>query len=76
MSIALNKMKGIYCAKVSNVSEATLSRAHNNANVIALSEDLSEEMMLEIVHKFIDTPFSNVSKYVRRNNMIKEIEND
>ena len=76
MSIVLNKMKGIYCAKVSNVSEATLSRAHNNANVIALSEDLSEEVMLEIVYKFIDTPFSNVSKYVRRNDMIKEIEND
>ena len=38
MSIALNKMKGIYCAKVSTVSEATLSRAHNNANVIAISE--------------------------------------
>ena len=69
-------MKGIYCAKVSSVSEATLSRAHNNANVIALSEELSEELMLDIVQKFIDTPFSNVIKYVRRNNMIKEIEND
>ena len=76
MSIVLNKMKGIYCAKVSSVSEATLSRAHNNANVIALSEELSDNMMLEIVHKFIDTPFSNVNKYVRRNDMIKEIEND
>ena len=76
MSIALNKMKGIYCAKVSNVSETILSKAHNNANVIALSEELSEDVMLEIVKKFIDTPFSNVSKYIRRNNMIKEIEND
>lgn len=76
MSISLNKMKGIYCAKVSSVSEATLSKAHNNANVIAISEELSEEVMLEIVQKFIETPFSNVSKYVRRNNMIREIEND
>lgn len=76
MSITLNKMKGIYCAKVSSVSEATLSRAHNNANVLALSEELSEELMLEIVQKFIETPFSNVIKYVRRNDMIKEIEND
>lgn len=76
MSITLNKMKGIYCAKASNVSEATLSKAHNNANVIALSEDLSDELLLDIVNKFIETPFSNVSKYVRRNNMIKEIEND
>ena len=69
-------MKGIYCAKVSSVSEATLSRAHNAANVIALSEELPFEVMLEIVKKFIETPFSNVSKYVRRNNMIKELEND
>ena len=76
MSITLNKMKGIYCAKVSNVSEATLCKAHNNANCIALSEDISEELMLEIVNKFIETPFSNVSKYVRRNDMIKGIEND
>ena len=76
MSITLNKMKGIYCAKVSSVSEATLSRAHNAANVIALSEELPSEVMLEIVKKFIETPFSNVSKYVRRNNMIKELEND
>ena len=76
MSITLNKMKGIYCAKVSSVSEATLSKAHNNANVIALSEEIPSDVMLDIVHKFIDTPFSNVNKYVRRNNMIKEIEND
>ena len=76
MSITLNKMKGIYCAKVSNVSEATLCKAHNNANCIALSEDVPEELMLDIVSKFIETPFSNVSKYVRRNDMIKEIEND
>ena len=76
MSITLNKMKGIYCAKVSSVSEAILCKAHNNANVIALSEELPEDVMLEIVQKFIETPFSNVSKYVSRNNMIKEIEND
>ena len=76
MSIVLNKMKGIYCAKVSNASEATLCKAHNNANVIAISEDLPDDLMLEIVNKFIETPFSNVNKYIRRNDMIKEIEND
>ena len=76
MSISLNKMKGIYCAKVSSVSEAALARAHNNANVMALSEEIPEDVMLEIVQRFIETPFSNVSKYVRRNNMIREIEND
>lgn len=75
MSITLNKMNGIYCAKVSNVSEAMLCKSHNNANALAISEDLSEDDMKEIVTKFIETPFSNVNKYVRRNNKIKDLEN-
>ena len=36
MSIVLNKMKGVYCAKVANVSEAILSKSHNDANVITI----------------------------------------
>ena len=75
MSIALNKMKGIYCAKVSSNSEATLSKAHNNANVMAISEELDKELLKEIVVTFIETPFSNIDRYVRRNNKIKDIEN-
>ena len=74
MSITLNKMKGIYCAKVSNESEAILCKAHNNVNCIAISEELDEDLMLDIVDKFINTPFTNVSKYIRRNDMIKDIE--
>lgn len=76
MSIALNKMKGVYCAKVSNESEAILSRSHNDANVIAMSEEIDYDLMKKIVNSFITTPFSNINKYTRRNNMIKEIEND
>lgn len=76
MSIALNKIKGVYCAKVSTPSEARLARSHNNANAIALSEDISEELMIEIINCFLDTPFSNVSRYVKRNEMIRNIEND
>ncbi len=74
MSIALNKMKGIYCAKVSTESEAMLAKAHNNANVIAISEDL-EDKAFSIVSKFIETPFSNIDRYVRRNDKIRDIEN-
>lgn len=76
MSIALNKMRGIYCAKVSTTSEAILSKAHNNANVIALSEEMDKEIMKESVKAFIETPFSNVDRYVNRNNKIKDIENN
>ena len=76
MSIALNKMKGIYCAKVSTVSESTLSRAHNDANVIAISEEMGEELMKEVVTTFIETPFTNIDRYKRRNDKIKDIENN
>ena len=75
MSIALNKMKGIYCAKVSTVSEASLSKAHNNANAMAISEELDKETMIEVVKTFIETPFSNIDRYINRNNKIKDIEN-
>ena len=74
MSIALNKMKGIYCAKVSTPSEATLSKAHKDANVIAISEEMDKEIMKDVIIKFIETPFSNIDRYKNRNNKIKEIE--
>lgn len=76
MSIALNKVKGVYCAKISNISEAVLCRSHNNANVIAISADTDEEHAKSMVDKFLTTPFSNVDKYVRRNQMIKDRENN
>ncbi len=76
MSIALNKMKGIYCAKVSTVSEATLSRAHNDANAMAISEEMDREQMKEIVTSFIQTPFTNIDRYKIRNDKIKAIEAD
>ena len=76
MSIALNKIKGIYCAKVSTKSEAILSKAHNDANVMALSEEMDKETMKDVAKAFIETPFSNVDRYVNRNNKIKDIENN
>jgi len=76
MSIALNKMNDVTCAKVSSVSEAILSKAHNDANVIAISEEMPDEITEQVIIKFIETPFSNVKKYVIRNNKIKEINND
>ena len=76
MSIALNKMKDIYCAKVSTNSEAALSKAHNNANVIAISEEMEPELMKEVIKTFIETPFSNIDRYKIRNDKIRDIEYD
>lgn len=74
MSIALNKVRGVYCAKVSNISEAVLCRQHNNANAIAFSADMDEEQATAIVDKFLLTEFSSDSKYAKRNKMIKDRE--
>lgn len=76
MSIALNKIKGIYCAKISNINEAVLCREHNNANVIAISADTNLEIVKSMIDKFIITPFSGIEKYAKRNKMIKDIENN
>ena len=76
MSIALNKMKGIYCAKVSTKSEAALSKAHNDANCMAISEEMDREIMKEVVNTFIETPFTNIDRYKIRNDKIKDIENN
>ncbi|MBQ9854155.1 MAG: RpiB/LacA/LacB family sugar-phosphate isomerase [Bacilli bacterium] len=76
MSIALNKMKGIYCAKVSMVSEASLAKAHNDANTIAISEEMDRELMKDVISTFINTPFTNIDRYKNRNNKIKDIENN
>lgn len=75
MSIALNKTKGVICAKISNASEAMFCRSHNNANCIAMSEDVNEELACDMVIKFINTPFSNIDKYIRRNKKISDREN-
>ena len=76
MSIALNKMKDIYCAKVSTSSEAALSKSHNNANTIAISEEMAPELMKEVIKTFIETPFSNIDRYKIRNDKIRDIEYD
>ncbi len=74
MSIALNKIKGIYCAKINSINEAVLCRSHNDANVIAMSADLDVDMVKSMVDKFLTTSHSDDEKYHRRNKMIKDME--
>lgn len=74
ISIACNKVKGIFCAKVSNKEEAYYTRNDNNSNIVAFSEKTNKEEALEIVKTFIETPFSNEERHLRRINKIKEYE--
>ena len=74
ISIALNKMKGVYCAKVNNALEARYTRLDNNTNVVAFSGDTNFEEAKKIVDTFINTDFSNLERHQKRIDKIKKIE--
>lgn len=74
ISIACNKVKGIRCAKVSNQNEAKYTRNDNDSNIVALSAETNKEDALEIVKTFLETPFSNEERHIRRIKLIKEYE--
>ena len=72
MSIACNKVKGIRCGKVSSIAEAKLTKQHNNANVIAISSKCPMWKLKKMVKAFIETPFSNEERHVRRISLIDD----
>ena len=74
ISIACNKVKGIRCAKASNVKEAELARLHNDANILALSSSMPFFKVLDIVDVFLNTSFSEVSRHKARIEQITEYE--
>ena len=76
ISIACNKVKGIRCAKVSTPKEAEYTRNDNDANIVALSSELNQQQALEIVKKFLTTPFSNDERHKRRIDKIKKYEEE
>ena len=74
MTIAANKVKNIRCAHVSNDEEAYHTRVDNDANIIALSYKNNINNILNMIDKFIETPFSNEERHIRRINKITEYE--
>lgn len=74
ISIALNKIKGVYCAKVNNALEAQYTRLDNDTNAISFSASTPLKKAIIIVETFIKTEFSNEKRHLRRINKIKKIE--
>ena len=75
VSIACNKVKGIRCARVSNLNDAEMSRLHNNCNIVALGSNFTKNEALNIVKKFIETEWLNEERHLRRINQIIDYEN-
>ena len=75
MSIAANKVAGIRCALLHDVWSAKMTRAHNDANMMALGAAVTGTMLaLEIVDTWLDTPFSEETKHRRRIAKVKAME--
>lgn len=76
ISIAVNKVKGVMCAKISTKEEARLAKEHNNANVIAFSGSIPEAQAIEMVETFISATPNQEEKYIRRINQIIDYDNE
>ena len=72
ISIAANKVKGIRAALCGDVFSAKATREHNDANILAMGGRVTGVgLALEIVKAFLETPFSNDERHIRR---IQQIE--
>ena len=74
ISISANKIKGVRCALCSDTLSAKMTKLHNNANVLALGAGIvGENLALEIVDTFLNTPFSNEERHQRRVDLIEQL---
>ena len=74
MSMAANKVNGIRAALCGDVFSATMSREHNNANVICLGERvLGPGLAVCILDAWLDTEVAG-GRHARRVNKIMDIE--
>jgi len=65
-AMAANRVKGVRCALCWNSESARLARRHNDANMLSLGQRLlAEELALEIVRVWLDTPFEG-GRHLRR----------
>lgn len=72
ISIAANKMPGIRCALCSDCFSAEATRLHNNTNVVALGgRVIGPELAVKIVDTWLNTPFSNDERHIRRIDMLE-----
>ena len=72
MSMAANKVKGIRAALCSDCFSAQATREHNDANILGMgARVIGVGTALKIVDTFLNTPFSNDERHIRRINQIE-----
>lgn len=75
ISVALNKINGIYTAAITDTNTAKLAKKHNNLNVLSLSGRFSSvENNIDIIKAFFSEEFE--TRHQDRINKIKKIESN
>ena len=75
ISMSANRHPGIRCALCADTLTARLTRLHNDANVLALGGGIvGENLALEIVNVFLNTPFSGEARHQRRIDLIERAD--
>jgi ribose 5-phosphate isomerase B len=70
-AMVANRVRGVRAALCWNVESGELGRRHNNANVLSVGERMvSEELAIQILETWLDTPFDG-GRHQRR---IEEID--
>ncbi len=73
ISITANKVKGIRCALCADTLSASLTRLHNDANVLAIGAGIvGPNLAKSIVDTFLDTEFSGDERHARRISLIEQ----
>ena len=73
--MAANKVKGVRAALAWSIETAKLGKEHNNANVVAIGGRMhSIGDCKAIIDAFIQTPFSNDERHIRRIDLISKYE--
>ena len=73
VSITANKVRGIRAALCGDCFSAEATRQHNDANGLCMgARVVGEGLALKIADTFLDTPFSNDERHIRRISMIED----
>lgn len=76
MCMAANRFRGIRASVIWDEQEARLTRNDNDSNVLCLPARLLDgdtDRWQAIVDTWLDTPFANAARYVRRNRQLDEL---
>ena len=76
MSILANKFPGVRAALVHDLTEAQMSREHNNSNILVLGGGTTAKPLAEqIVESWLQTPFAG-GRHQRRVDKITQVERE